>query len=166
MGRFEPGYLEGQRCYLAWVDGTLVGFVSFHETENEWALDLMRSSGDMPDGAMHAVIVNAVQDARTAGVGRLSLAAMPLSNPPPVLRFLSARREAQGLRRFKLSFAPNTRRLYLAAPGVLTLAVAGIDILARISRPPVDPPAATPDDAILTGYSAALAPVGPDRPMQ
>lgn len=135
MGRFEPSYLEEQRCYLAYVNQRVVGFATFHIAANEWVLDLMRSADGVPDGTMHALIMKAIQDAAAAGVARLSLAAMPLESPPKLLRGLSNRPEAQGLRRFKLSFAPQTGRLYMAAPNRTVLAIAGADIVMRIARP-------------------------------
>jgi len=73
--------------------------------------------------------------ARTEGVRRVSLAAMPLESGHPVLRRLTCRREAQGLRQFKCSFHPRRQTLYLAAPNLALLVLAGADILLRIAKP-------------------------------
>ncbi len=135
MGRFDPQYLENQHCYLAWREGRLVAFASFHVTEDEWALDLMRSADDTPDGTMHLLVTAAIRDAATVGVPRFSLAAIPLEAPTALLRHISGRRESQGLRRFKMSFGPRLRRLYIAAPNTALMLLAGVDILLRITRP-------------------------------
>ena len=135
MGRFEHSYVAGQRCYVAWSNGRLVAFATFHVAEDEWTLDLMRSARYSPDGTMHALVAEAIRDAKHQDVARLSLAAMPLAVPPALLRCLAGRREAQGLSRFKTSFAPNKGRLYLAAPSMPALILVGSDILLRIARP-------------------------------
>lgn len=131
MGRFSPDTLAAQRVFLAWRDERLVAFVTFHATRSEWVLNLMRSTGDMPDGTMHALVRAAIAAAAREHVGRLSLSAMPLETPSSCLRRLPH----PGLRRFKLTFAPRRTKLYLAAPGPLLLALAGADILLRIRRP-------------------------------
>ncbi len=135
MGRYCPDYLAGQRVWLARHDGRLVAFASFHHANDEWCLDLMRNEADMPDGAMHALIVAALKTARDEGVMRVSLAAMPLEGPHPILRRLSSRREAQGLRQFKCCFHPQLTTLYLVAPNFALLVLAGADILLRIAKP-------------------------------
>lgn len=136
MGRFDPDFVAFQRCYLARFGGELVAFATFHTVPGEWALDLMRSAEGVPDGTMHALVARAIEDAAAAGIDRLSLAAMALEAPSGALALVARRREAAGLRRFKTSFAPRTRRLYVAAPGPAVLALAGVDILIRIARPP------------------------------
>ncbi len=135
MGRFDPAYVAGQRCFTAWRDGHLIAFATFHTADDEWCLDLMRSLPGVPDGTMHSLVHRALQEAKGEGVGSLSLAAMPLASPPPLLTRLSQRREAQGLRQFKTSFAPEMASLYLAAPGPVRLVFAGIDILLGIRFP-------------------------------
>ncbi|PWK58604.1 phosphatidylglycerol lysyltransferase [Silicimonas algicola] len=135
MGRYCPDYLAGQRVWLARRDGRLVAFASFHIAKAEWCLDLMRNEADMPDGTMHALIAAALEAARAEGVRRVSLAAMPLESGHPVLRRLTCRREAQGLRQFKCSFHPRRQTLYLAAPNLALLVLAGTDILLRIAKP-------------------------------
>ncbi|GGH47258.1 DUF2156 domain-containing protein [Frigidibacter albus] len=140
MGRYTPGYVAGQHCLLAWQAGRLVAFVSFHTTRGEWALDLMRNGGGLPDGTMQALIAEAIAQAAEAGVPRLSLAAVP---PDPArLRGLAARiwrlaaRHPCGLAQFKAGFAPRWQTLYIAAPGPLSLALAAADIARAIRHPP------------------------------
>ena len=135
MGRFCPDYLAGQRVWLAWHDERLVAFASFHSGKFEWTLDLLRSVENVPDGTMHALMVAALEAARIEGVARVSLAAMPLESDQPVLKRIAGRRDALGLRRFKTSFHPRCRALYLAAPNPALLALAGADILLRIAKP-------------------------------
>lgn len=135
MGRFDPDYLAGQRVFLAWHDRRLVAFLSFHTYEDEWTLDLVRSGNELPNGTMNALVVRAVEEAKELGVPRVSLAAMSLAYPPWLLARLARSREGAGLRRFKLSFAPRTERLYLAAPSRGLLLLAGLDILLRVRFP-------------------------------
>lgn len=151
MGRFAPDYLAAQRVFLARRDGRPVAFVSFHATPGAWTLDLMRSAPDMPDGAMHQLIVAALAAARAEGVARLSLAAVPIVPPglprplAAVLRAAQARAGAAGLRQFKAAFAPRAERRYLATPSRLGLAGAALAIARQIRRPPPLPPAGQGD---------------------
>lgn len=135
MGRFDPDYLARQRVYLAWRDDRLLAFVSFHTCEDEWTLDLVRGRDGLPHGTIHALVVRAIEDATIMGIPRVSLAATPLANPPGLLKRIARSREGMGLRQFKLSFAPRTERLYLAAPSRRLLLLAGMDILLRIKFP-------------------------------
>ncbi len=132
MGRFDRDHVGRQKCFLAYRDGDLTAFVTFHVTADEWALDLMRDRRGSGQGTMHALIVAAIRAARERGVARVSLAAMPLANPPALL---NRAQDMDGLRRFKLSFAPDVSPLYLAAPAPHLLALAGADILLRIRSP-------------------------------
>lgn len=140
MGRFEPGYLDGQRVFLAWQGPRLVAFATFHVSAREWTLDLMRSADDIPNGVMHALVARAIRDAARCGIARLSLAAMPLDAPKGPIAPLARRPEAAGLRRFKTSFAPRTETLYLAAPNRALLALAAASILISIRFPGRLPP--------------------------
>jgi len=140
MGRYTPGYVAGQQCLLAWQEGRLVAFASFHAGRSEWTLDLMRSAARLPDGTMQALVAEAIAQAAAAGVPRLSLAALP---PDPArLRGLAARswriaaRRPCGLAQFKAGFDPRWQTLYIAAPSALGLALAAADIARAIRRPP------------------------------
>ncbi len=151
MGRFAPAYLAGQRLYLAWAGGQLVGFASFHQGQREWTLDLMRQLDGVPDGTMHSLIVRAIEDAAAASVKRLSLAAGPLPGwgvawlgAPKLgtnarLAHLTGARATRhcraGLIRFKESFAPSQSRLYLAAPTRAGLLLAAGEITRAIHYP-------------------------------
>jgi phosphatidylglycerol lysyltransferase len=77
MGRYSRDYLSRQRVYIAWQAGQPVAFASFHQTPNEWALDLMRHGPRLPNGTMQSLVQTAIDDAALAGVPRLSLAAVP-----------------------------------------------------------------------------------------
>ncbi len=142
MGTYDRDYISCQRVFLAWQGTNLVGFVSFHETQGEMTLDLMRSGDAAPDGTVQKLIVAAIAAARTDGIPRVSLAAVPWQGEDAhgltawIRGKLLARSGAQGLRRFKAAFAPNWEVLYLAAPGPVSLGIAGMDILRRITAPP------------------------------
>ena len=149
MGRFAPGYLDGQRVFVASAGGEPLAFASFHEGPREWTLDLMRHTDDCPDGTMQALVAAAIDAARAAGADRLSLAAAPAprrlaahlpGRVPARLRRrlaarLSAREAACGLRRFKDGFAPRWQPLYLAAPSRPALLVAAADLALHIRAP-------------------------------
>ncbi|MDJ0638861.1 MAG: phosphatidylglycerol lysyltransferase domain-containing protein [Paracoccaceae bacterium] len=132
MGHFDRAYVLQQHCVLAYQGETLVAFATFHQNEQEWVLDLMRSSDAAPDGTMHALIADAIETARTEGIERFSLAAVPLEKPVALLSHLP--RNA-GLRRFKKCFSPRFEPRYFAAPGPISTTVCGIDILCRIASP-------------------------------
>ena len=137
MGRFAPAYLAGQQVFLAWHEGRLIGFVSFHPGAQEWGLDLMRQHDTAPDGTMQALILAALEAAARTGLPRLSLAAVP-DLPAPLARWCGA--DAAGLTRFKLGFAPRLDPLYLAAPSLCQAALAGIGLAQAIRHPPPLPP--------------------------
>lgn len=140
MGRFDPAYVADQRVFLAWSGDKLAGFITLHETRNEWTLDLMRQADDAPSGAMHLAVHCAILAARDARAPRLSLAAAQYDNPdlPRSLRALSQRAQeasgAEGLIRFKSSFAPNWRRLYALSPSRAGLMIGLADVARRIHR--------------------------------
>lgn len=141
MGRWAPGYVAGQRVYLAHAGGRLVAFASFHEGAREWVLDLMRNAAGAPDGTMQALVAKAVGDAAGAGIARLSLAALPCRAEAFVGLSARLRRPLErapgvaGLARFKAGFAPRRQRLYIAAPSPLALALAALDIAREVHMP-------------------------------
>ncbi|WP_406736823.1 phosphatidylglycerol lysyltransferase domain-containing protein [Thioclava sp. GXIMD4215] len=142
MGRFDAGYVSGHEVILAWHAGRLVGFASFHSNSHEWALDLMRTTDDAPDGTMHQLIVTAIEAARAENCPRLSLAALPprpdqIEGPAAMIwRRAEKGRGAVGLRQFKMGFAPQLSTLYIAAPSRSALALAAADIARIIRKPP------------------------------
>jgi len=154
MGRFSPDYVRPQAVMLAEVDGTPVGFVSFHVSGREWALDVMRHAGGIPDGTMHALVHVGIENAQTAGASHLSLSAV-IACPDPSSAFwrwltfkISDVSGAPGLRQFKSAFAPRWQPLYAASPSRFALAICLADI-AREVRWPVALP--DPDPATLRG---------------
>ncbi|PJE25711.1 DUF2156 domain-containing protein [Pseudooceanicola antarcticus] len=161
-GRYAPSYVQAQRVYGARQHGHLVAFVTFHQNHNQLCLDLMRHGGDLPDGTMHALICAALEDARRLRLP-LSLAAMPAAREeePPLsarLRRLVAQRSGgAGLTRFKESFAPRRQRLYMAAPGRLSLVLGALDLALAMRRPAI-----TADDPLSS--AAPLAYGGRDSP--
>lgn len=121
MGRHDAAYLSGQRLWLAWRGPQLVAYVSFHAGLREWTLDLVRPTPDAPDGTVASLIAAALFDARAAGNPRLSLAAaaLPAFGLTGIAGTIAARLPggdgARGLCRFKMLFAPERTRLYIAA---------------------------------------------------
>lgn len=154
MGRFTPGYVMGQRVYLAYAGGRLQAFVTFNVNAAEWSLDLMRQRADAPDGTMYALVARAIAEAQDAGATRLTLAAVPCepAGAGPLARWLRHRFDAAaggaGLRQFKSAFGPRWEPLYAAAPSLPALVLAGNDIARAITRPGALPaPAPRPDPA-------------------
>ncbi|WP_284162796.1 phosphatidylglycerol lysyltransferase domain-containing protein [Frigidibacter sp. SD6-1] len=142
MGRFAPAYLSGHRLYLAWQDGRLIAFASFHAGQAEWVLDLMRQRAGTPDGTMQTLIVAGLEEAATLGLPRLSLAAcaLPRGGLPGLAGWLAdrvlQRAGVGGLRQFKAGFAPQRTRLYLATPRPASLPLAAIEIACAVRHPP------------------------------
>lgn len=140
MGQWDRDYVTGQRVMIARdASGRLVAFVSFHASRGEWVLDLIRATDGTPDGTLYALIVAALQVAKTEGVARLSLAAVPLRDLglPPLLAPLARRglRRVEGLVQFKQAFAPRWERRYIAARGPLRLAYGGLMVFWAVHHP-------------------------------
>ena len=127
MGRYDPGYVSTQRVFLAWQGENLIGFITFHASDREWCLDLMRVPPEAPDGTAHLLVCKAIKAARANGIPRLSLAALP---DHALCRWLKP-----GLRQFKTAFAPYWQPLYLAAPDAGSLALAAADIARAVHAP-------------------------------
>lgn len=142
MGSYSHNHVQNQRVFLAYCGKNLVGFVTFHQNHHEMTLDLIRLSNSAPDGTAQSLITTAIQIAAQDQIPRLSLAAVPWQGPDrtALIGWLRARlldrAGAAGLRRFKAAFAPHWEPLYIAAPTRIALAVAGLDILRRITAPP------------------------------
>lgn len=136
MGRFGPGYLACQEVILAFREGQLVGFASFHTSAREWCLDLIRLRPEAPDGAGHALVRAGIAAAAADSIPRLSLAAVPDHR--------MAKGVDRGLRRFKECFAPRWEPRYMAAPGWLQMAISIAELLRLVHRPPPVLPAAAP----------------------
>ncbi len=132
MGRYCPKYLRTQQVFLAQVDNRIVGFASFHHTQNEWSLDLLRFDDTAPDGTTYALVSAAIKAARSAGARRFSLAAVQSGATARLGQMFGIR---DGLTQFKRAFSPHTEPLYIAAPSRFGLALAGFDIARRIHRP-------------------------------
>ncbi len=140
MGRFDEDYVTGQRVYLAHRGDDLIGFITLHESWREQTLDLMCHGAAAPAGTMQLLVHRAITSAAHQGCARLSLAAVPrfadsLPMPAALATRLDRLTGADGLIRFKSGFSPTWEPLYLAAPGPLGLALAGLDLADRILRP-------------------------------
>jgi phosphatidylglycerol lysyltransferase len=146
MGRFDPSYCAGQRVVVARQRGRVVGFATFHTARMRggavWTLDLLRPDPAAPEGTAQLLVTAAVEAARAAGVGRLSLAAAPLGASPAergpaawLGRWL-APAAMGGLAQFKAGFAPDWRRVYMVGPSWPVLALIGWEIWQRVRHPP------------------------------
>ena len=140
MGQFEEDYIQRQRTFLAWKEDELVGFVTFHTTGHEWALDLMRIAPGAPDGTMHLMVNEAILMARDEEVPNVSLAAAPVlpkDNTSVEGRLRTKYFEkagGKGLRQFKDCFNPTWQPLYMAAPGPAQLVIAAFDLIRSIKN--------------------------------
>lgn len=145
MGRFDPGYLATQTVIVARQGDAVVGFASFHVARiggrQVWTLDLLRPDPAAPEGTAQRMIVAALGAARQVGAQAFSLAAVPIG-ACKAERGLIARLgravtgdASRGLEQFKAGFAPRWQRLYIAAPSILALAIAGAEIRRQICRP-------------------------------
>ncbi|HCY99529.1 MAG: hypothetical protein A3D16_00880 [Rhodobacterales bacterium RIFCSPHIGHO2_02_FULL_62_130] len=140
MGRWSVDYVTGQRVFTAYTDtGELCAFVTFHAARDEWTLDLLRVVERCTDGTIYALICHALEHARAEGVSRLSLAAVP--QPDLGLTGWKKRMAVRltgrstGLTQFKSAFAPRWEQRYIAAKGVVPLAIAALEIAVAIHRP-------------------------------
>ena len=141
MGRFCPEYLGNQLVLVAEKECRPIAFISLHQGQREWALDLMRDDLQIPDGTMYLLVHRAIELAREARIESLSLAAVPtncgnnLDHWTKPLNYIRGKWAAKGLYQFKSAFAPNWKPLYMATPGKLGLCIATMDILREVLRP-------------------------------
>lgn len=149
MGRYDRRYVHGQRLFVAVLNDHPVAFVTFHDGPEEWVLDLMRHLPGLPDGTMHLLIQTAISDAASAGIDRLSLAAVPetaFADQPNRIRRLAtafASDNGAGLARFKSTFAPHWEPRYLCLPhrAALPLVLAELALAIHYPGPLPRPPA-------------------------
>lgn len=91
-----------------------------------WTLDVMRRTGDAPNGVMEALIAAVLSRAQEDGVRWVSLSAIPLLRAAGASSALAERVADlaepfygfRSLMRFKRKFAPNYRPLHLAIPTI------------------------------------------------
>ncbi|WP_299774663.1 phosphatidylglycerol lysyltransferase domain-containing protein [uncultured Tateyamaria sp.] len=141
MGRYCPNYISQQRVVSAYSGNKLVGFATFHHGPSDWCLDIMRQGTDAPDGTMHALVHQALMDAKAMGCMRVSLASVTACPDPasPMWRWAAqvAVRHAggTGLRQFKSAFAPRWVPRYAAAPTWAGLVLGLADIARTVHAP-------------------------------
>ncbi|PRY78720.1 phosphatidylglycerol lysyltransferase [Yoonia maritima] len=131
MGRFSTDLIAKQRVFLIKNDCETIGFVTFCISHDNWHLDLIRHQGRLPDGAMHAAIVAAIDAAAAENVTLVSLATVP--DPRHTPSYWSERK--RGLIQFKRSFSPVWLPRYHAAPNKLMFWISGLVIAVAIHRP-------------------------------
>ncbi|MCT4553596.1 MAG: GNAT family N-acetyltransferase [Pelagimonas sp.] len=131
MGRFCPDFLADKPIFAAYLDGQPIAFATGVEGGGALSLDLMRQRCDAPAGTMQMLVLTMIEHAKTKGYHEVCLAALP---HPRLARF---DRHSHGLTRFKKSFAPSWRPLYIAAPGWPALLIAACDIWLSIRFPAI-----------------------------
>ncbi len=131
MGRFCPIYVADQRIFLIKHNGQLIGFVTFNDGKTDWVLDLIRHKTKIPDGAVQAAIVAAIDAAKSEEITHLSLSCAP--DPRFTPAFWASRRA--GLIQFKRSFGPIWVPRYHAAPNQAAFWFTGLIIGIAIHRP-------------------------------
>jgi phosphatidylglycerol lysyltransferase len=147
MGRFCPDHLTVQDVFLAYLDGQLIAYASFHSDPTAPCLDLMRHVPAPPDGTMHLLVQTAIDAARADGKTALNLAAVP--QMPEWTRYTGRFRRHftnPGLRQFKAGFAPAYVPKYAAAPSKSALVLALADIASEVHRPRPLPTTSPPHD--------------------
>ncbi|WP_425100709.1 phosphatidylglycerol lysyltransferase domain-containing protein [Tropicibacter sp. S64] len=129
MGRFCREFLRDKPIFAAFAKDHLLAFITAVETPEVISLDLMRQIPDAPAGTMHALVAAMIEHARLTGRGEVNLAAIP---HPRIAPYAAG---SEGLARFKTSFAPRWRPLYIAAPNRVALVLAGLDLWRSIRFP-------------------------------
>lgn len=129
MGRFCPLFLETKPLFGAFQNGELIAFASGVTADRVMSLDVMRHKADIPTGTMHGLIHCMIEFARQHGVEEFNLAALP---HPGIAKYSG---NALGLVRFKSSFAPTWRTLYMAAPTRVGFLLAAGDLWQAIHHP-------------------------------
>ncbi len=149
QGRFGGALFESCRVFEARVAGSSVGFLSILRSGDggEDAVDVMRLTGDAPDGTMHGLVVAALDAARADGVRRFSLCAVSLSGiddpdgrvervENAIFRRFGDRAGLTGLRRFKAAFRPEWEPVHAAFRPPLILPVTEALSVWRVLRQP------------------------------
>ncbi len=131
VGRYCPDAVKKQAVYLIFAAGKLCGFVTFNVARGDWSLDLIRYTGDLPEGAVHSAITTALADAQAAGIARFSLGAVP-SLEGALARWAW---QKAGLRQFKSLYAPRWIPRYFMAPSRVQYAATALAILWGVHRP-------------------------------
>lgn len=154
VGRFTLDLIVHQRVFMAWQGDELLAFVSFHIGRDGWLLDLVRHRTEMPDGTMHALILEALDAAALADADTLSLDCVPFHFNPdtPGLfarhiapRLFARTPAARGLLQFKSSFDPEWQLRHIAARGPVSLMLGGIGAAFLVNkRVPARPDAMNP----------------------
>ncbi len=127
MGRFDRQLVAGQLVLTAYIGDQMIGFVTLHRGGDGWTLDLMRHRAGVPAGTMHLLITRALDLARSQGIGRVSLAAVP--DLPDWMR------GDRGLRQFKQAFDPSWAARYCAAPNPVLLWIGLGLVTVAVHRP-------------------------------
>lgn len=116
--------------------GDLLAFVSWLPVlrRQAWTLDLMRRRPGAVPGVMEALIAASIEEAKTIGIGELSLGLAPVTvnalSPLPWFR------RATSLKHFKAKFATSWEVRHLAVPATAALPEVLVALL-RVHLPPM-----------------------------
>jgi phosphatidylglycerol lysyltransferase len=142
VGRFDIPLLRHQKLFVAYQDDTPIAFVTFHATDREWALDIMRHNANIPNGTMHALVAKAIETAGRFAVSRVSLSGIPVTECTDDSFIIKQLRQVanrqvvnNGLRQFKSSFAPTTEPRFLVTKAWPDMALAVFDIRREVITP-------------------------------
>lgn len=132
MGHWDRDFVMRHPVFVAMLGKRPVAFVSVWVSGDgaTWMLDLMRQRRDVPNGTMHALIIEAVQAAANAGAVRFNLCMAPLTGLERIepvtglsraahglVERFARRHGLHGLRRFKEIFRPGWAPRYLVSRG-------------------------------------------------
>lgn len=134
MGCWRPDFTRGHRIFSAWREDAPVAFIScWRSGDGEtWMLDLIRQTPDAPSGAVHALVVAAIDAAAASGASDFNLCMAPLSGldrGDGAYARLGARLYDKsgeryglhGMRRFKSTFRPVWTPRYVVARNGLAM---------------------------------------------
>ena len=136
MGCWQPEFNGRHVAICAFRQGKIVAFSTIWVSADgkEWMLDLMRQVPDAPNGAIYAVLVEAIEMAREAQATSFNLCMAPFSGLKNcasgtwlsrlfawLYNRFNHRHGLHGMRRFKEVFRPEWSQRYLAVPNALAV---------------------------------------------
>ena len=126
QGRFLPDYVAAHEVVTARVEGKMIAFITLWRSGKgcEISLDLMRSRDELPQGAMHLLVHEAILWSAGQGATRFSLCTVQLKGLEEegslaarigswVFKSRNESHGLQGLARFKNAFRPDWEPRYI-----------------------------------------------------
>ncbi|WP_167631012.1 bifunctional lysylphosphatidylglycerol flippase/synthetase MprF [Mariprofundus ferrooxydans] len=145
LGRFDADYLRHFPVAVVRMEGRIVAFANLWPANGEeFSIDLMRQTGDCPNGTMDYLFVQLLTWGQAQGFAWFNMGMAPLSGTEASAKWSQWAKLSdiayehgnflynfKGLRQYKEKFRPHWRARFLVAPGGLTLPRVVID-LARL----------------------------------